>query len=277
MAELALMPELPEVETVLRGLAPFLIGQRLSGALVREPRLRWPVPDDLDALLAGRRIDRLERRGKYLIMTLDRGHLILHLGMSGSLRIVEAAAPVEKHDHLDLLLDTGARLRYRDPRRFGALLWSDDPSSHPLIAPLGIEPLAPGFDGDWLHRASRHIRAPVKSWLMDAHTIVGIGNIYANEALFHAGIHPLLPAGRLSRPRCRKLADAIRDTLNRAIEAGGSTLRDFVNGHGEPGYFQQTYYVYGRAGEPCRQCGAPIRSTRLGNRTTCFCSSCQRK
>lgn len=271
------MPELPEVETVLRGLAPFLIGRQLSGALVREPRLRWPVPDGLDALLAGRRIDGLERRGKYLIMTLDRGHLILHLGMSGSLRIVEAAAPVEKHDHLDLLLDNGARLRYRDPRRFGALLWSEDPSSHPLIAPLGIEPLAPGFDGDWLYQASRNIRAPVKSWLMDAHTIVGIGNIYANEALFHAGIHPLLPAGRLSRPRCRKLADAIRDTLNQAIEAGGSTLRDFVNGHGEPGYFQQTYYVYGRAGEPCRGCGAPIRSTRLGNRTTCFCSSCQRK
>jgi formamidopyrimidine-DNA glycosylase len=271
------MPELPEVETVRRGLAPHLIGQRLAGAQVREPRLRWPVPDDLDARLAGRRIVGLDRRGKYLIMTLDRGHLILHLGMSGSLRMVEADAPVEKHDHLDLLLDSGARLRYRDPRRFGALLWSDEPSSHPLIAPLGIEPLSPCFDGDWLHQASRNIRAPVKSWLMDAHTIVGIGNIYANEALFHAGIHPLLPAGRLSRPRCRKLADAIRDTLNRAIEAGGSTLRDFVNGHGEPGYFQQTYYVYGRAGEPCRHCGAPIRSTRLGNRTTCFCSSCQRK
>lgn len=271
------MPELPEVETVRRGLAPYLIGRRLTGATVREPRLRWPVPGDLDARLAGRRIDGLERRGKYLIMTLDRGHLILHLGMSGSLRIVEAGTPVEKHDHLDLLLETGARLRYRDPRRFGALLWSDDPSSHPLIAPLGIEPLAPGFDGDWLYQASRNIRAPVKSWLMDAHTIVGIGNIYANEALFHAGIHPLLPAGRLSRPRCRKLADAIRNTLERAIEAGGSTLRDFVNGHGEPGYFQQTYFVYGRADEPCRACGAPIRSTRLGNRTTCFCSSCQRK
>lgn len=271
------MPELPEVETVRRGLAPHLLGRRLLGAVIREPRLRWRVPDDLDTLVAGRRVERLERRGKYLIMTLDRGHLILHLGMSGSLRLAPATIALEKHDHLDLVLEGGQILRYRDPRRFGAILWSDAPEQHPLIASLGIEPLDPDFDGGWLHAASRGVRAPVKSWLMDAHVVVGIGNIYANEALFHAGIHPLLPAGRLTRPRCRRLAEAIRDTLSRAIEAGGSTLRDFVNGHGEPGYFQQTYHVYGRDGESCRNCGATIRSTRLGNRATCFCPNCQKK
>jgi formamidopyrimidine-DNA glycosylase len=271
------VPELPEVETVRRGLAPHLLGHRLLGARVRETRLRWPVPDDLDARLAGRRIEGLIRRGKYLILALDRGHLILHLGMSGSLRLVPAGRPPERHDHLDLLLDDGQSLRYRDPRRFGAVLWSDTPDRHPLIAGLGVEPLGSAFDGDWLYAASRKVRAPVKSWLMDAHIVVGIGNIYANEALFHAGIHPLLPAGRLTRPRCRRLAEAIRNTLEQAIAAGGSSLRDFVDGHGNPGWFQQTYYVYGRAGEPCRNCGAAIRLTRLGNRATSFCPTCQRK
>jgi len=271
------MPELPEVETVRRGLAPHLIGRRLLGAEVREARLRWPVPDDLDQLVAGRRIDKLERRGKYLIATLDRGHLILHLGMSGSLRLSPVGTPILKHDHLDLILEGDQLLRYRDPRRFGAVLWSEAPERHPLIAGLGVEPLDPAFDGDWLYTASRGLRAPVKAWLMNAHILVGVGNIYANEALFHAGIHPLLPAGRLTRPRCRRLAEAIRDTLTRAIAAGGSSLRDFVDSHGEPGYFQQTYYVYGRDGQPCRSCGAAIRLTRLGNRATSFCPACQKK
>lgn len=271
------MPELPEVETVRRGLAPCLVGHRLLGARVREGRLRWPVPETLDALVKDRRIERLGRRGKYLILTLDRGHLILHLGMSGSLRMTAPETPPGKHDHLDLLLDDAHLLRYRDPRRFGAVLWSDAPERHPLIADLGVEPLDAGFDGDWLYRASRNVRAPVKSWLMNAHIVVGIGNIYANESLFHAGIHPLLPAGRLTRPRCQRLAEAVRTTLARAIEAGGSSLRDFVDGHGMPGYFQQTYYVYGRAGEACRQCGGRVRSTRLGNRTTSFCPVCQKK
>ena len=269
------MPELPEVETVRRGLAPHLTGRQLAGAEVREPRLRWPIPSDLTARLVGRRIIALTRRGKYLLVHLDAGHLILHLGMSGSLRLVPAGTPPEKHDHVDLLLADGARLRFRDPRRFGALLWSDAPDSHPLIAPLGIEPLEPGFDAEWLYRQTRGRQGPIKSWLMDAHRIVGIGNIYANEALFHAGIHPLLPTGRLTRPRAQRLVTAIKDTLARAIEAGGSSLRDFVDGHGEPGYFQQTYYVYGRAGEPCRQCGTPIRLTRLSNRATSFCPRCQ--
>jgi formamidopyrimidine-DNA glycosylase len=271
------MPELPEVETVRRGLAPILTGQYLHGALVRNPRLRWPVPDDLSAKVTGRRIEQITRRAKYLIVTLDLGHLILHLGMSGSLRLVASGIPPEKHDHVDFILADGQVLRYRDPRRFGAILWSEAPTEHALIAPLGIEPLSPEFDGDWLYQASRNIRSPIKSWLMDAHVVVGIGNIYANESLFHAGIHPLRQAGRLSRPHCRRLADAIRDTLERAIEAGGSSLRDFVNGHGQPGYFQQTYSVYGRAGETCRKCNEPIRLTRIGNRASFFCSRCQKK
>lgn len=271
------MPELPEVETVRRGLAPHLCGRRLLGAVVREARLRWPVPADLGTRLAGRHIEGLARRGKYLLLTLDRGHLILHLGMSGNLRLVAAGTPAARHDHVDLPLDDGQTLRYHDPRRFGAVLWSDDPGRHPLLAGLGIEPFDDAFDGGWLHAASRGVRAPVKNWLMDAHVVVGIGNIYANEALFHAGIHPLAQAGRLTGPRCRRLAVAIRDTLARAIEAGGSTLRDFVDGHGRPGYFQQTYYVYGRAGQPCRQCGGTLRLTRLGGRATSYCPACQRR
>jgi len=271
------MPELPEVETVRRGLAPHLLGRRFSGAVIRESRLRWPVPPDLAGKLSGRRIEALDRRGKYLILTLDSGNLIVHLGMSGSLRLVGRDTPPRRHDHVDLILDDGLTLRYHDPRRFGAVIWSVDPLREPLLAGLGMEPLEAGFDGDWLYSATRHLRTPIKSWLMDAHRVVGVGNIYANEALFHAGIHPLTQAGKLSRPRCRRLAEAVRDTLQRAIDAGGSTLRDFVDGHGQPGYFQQTLFVYGRAGEPCRVCGSPVRSSRLGNRTTSFCPVCQRK
>lgn len=271
------MPELPEVETVRRGLAPYLIGQRLIGAQVREPGLRWPVPDTLHEKLAGRQVSTLDRRGKYLLLGLDQGALILHLGMSGSLRLCATDASPNKHDHVDILLGEQGVLRYRDPRRFGAILWCENPLQHPLIAPLGIEPLSGAFNGVWLYQASRGMRTPIKTWLMDAHVMVGIGNIYANEALFHAGIHPQLPAGRLGRLRADKLCEAIRTTLSRAIEAGGSTLRDFVNGHGEPGYFQQTYFVYGRAGQPCLLCGTRIQQFRLGNRSTSYCPICQKK
>jgi formamidopyrimidine-DNA glycosylase len=271
------MPELPEVETVRRGLVPHLIDQRFAGATLRETRLRWPVPADLNNRVAGHRIDRLDRRGKYLILRLDSGNLILHLGMSGSLRLVSSSTPPARHDHLDLNLENGTILRYRDPRRFGAVLWTDAPEAHPLLVHLGIEPLEPGFDGNWLHAASRGHRTPIKSWLMDSHRVVGVGNIYANEALFHAGIHPLAEAGKLSLPRCKRLADAVRNTLERAIEAGGSTLRDFVDSHGEPGHFQQTYYVYGRADEACRVCGNAIRLIRLSNRATYFCPKCQKR
>ncbi|HNQ04902.1 MAG TPA: bifunctional DNA-formamidopyrimidine glycosylase/DNA-(apurinic or apyrimidinic site) lyase [Thiobacillaceae bacterium] len=272
------MPELPEVETVLRGLAPHLSGKRLLGAQVRNPNLRWPVPADLETRLRGRTVRALGRRGKYLLMHLDgvdMGGLVIHLGMSGSLRLCPADRIPEKHDHLDVLLEDGLCLRLRDPRRFGACLWSDDPARHPLLAHLGLEPLADTFDGPCLHALCQGRSASIKTLIMDARKIAGVGNIYANEALFQAGIHPELAAGRLSRRRCDALARAIRDTLTRAIAAGGSSLRDFVDGHGQPGYFQQNHYVYGRGGEPCRICGAIIRQVLQGGRSSFFCTTCQ--
>jgi formamidopyrimidine-DNA glycosylase len=271
------MPELPEVETVLRGLKPHLEGTRLSGALVRDRRLRWPVPAELDARLRGQTVRLLKRRGKYLLLDLDRGQLILHLGMSGSLRILTQPAPPGPHDHVDLLLEGGACLRLRDPRRFGAVLLTDTPGHHPLLMHLGIEPLDGAFDGQCLYALTRGRHTAIKQLLMDAHLIVGIGNIYANEALFHAGIDPRLPSGRLSRPRCARLAGAIRATLEQAIAAGGSTLRDFVDSMGRPGYFQQDYAVYGRTGEPCRRCGHAIVSFRQGGRSSFVCPVCQRR
>ncbi|MDP2833754.1 MAG: bifunctional DNA-formamidopyrimidine glycosylase/DNA-(apurinic or apyrimidinic site) lyase [Pseudomonadota bacterium] len=271
------MPELPEIETVRRGLAPHLNGRGFVAAVVREARLRWPVPADLDARIRGRRILDLQRRGKYLLMQLDDGWLICHLGMSGSLRLLPSDTPLRKHDHIDLLLDDGQVLRYHDPRRFGALLWSADPANHPLIATLGVEPLSDDFDGPHLHALCRGRSSAIKQLIMDAHLLVGVGNIYANEALFHAGIDPRTPAGRLSRPRSARLAAAIKEILLLAIAAGGSTLRDFVDGHGNPGWFQQTYRVYGRAGQPCAICGSTIRTLRLGARATCYCPRCQHR
>jgi formamidopyrimidine-DNA glycosylase len=275
------MPELPEVETVLRGLAPHVVGKTFLGARIRDPRLRWPAPPELDHLLRGNRIRAMTRRGKYLLFHLERSGqqhgLIAHLGMSGSLRLCPSDTPPEKHDHIDLLLEGGLCLRLRDPRRFGAMLWSDDPEGHPLLARLGVEPLSETFTGACLHKLCRGRKTDIKALIMDAHKVVGIGNIYANEALFHAGIHPRLAAGRLSRPRCDRLAAAIRETLRKAIDAGGSTLRDFVDGEGRPGYFQQTYFVYGRTGEPCRLCGHPIRQEAQGGRSTFFCPVCQKR
>ncbi len=271
------MPELPEVETVCRGLAPHLENRILLGACTREARLRWPIPADLDALTRGQRIHRLTRRGKYLLAQLDNGTLIMHLGMSGSLRLTDASIAPGKHDHFDLLLEDGRVLRYRDPRRFGALLWSAHPEQHPLIAHLGVEPLTEAFDGGSLYAMCRNRTTAIKLLLMDAHLIVGVGNIYANEALFHAGIDPRLAAGKLSRPRCTRLVDAIRETLLQAIAAGGSSLRDFVDGHGNPGYFQQGYFVYGRAGEPCQVCATPVRQIRQNARSSFFCPHCQRR
>jgi len=271
------MPELPEVETVRRSLAPHLRGRRLIAAVVREARLRWPVPADLETRIRGRQILGLQRRGKYLLMQLDDAWLIIHLGMSGNLRLLPADTPVRKHDHIDLLLEGGQVLRYHDPRRFGALLWTPDPAGHPLIASLGVEPLSEEFDGACLHALCQGRSSAIKQVIMDAHLLVGVGNIYANEALFHAGVDPRTPAGRLSRPRCARLAAAIKETLMRAIEAGGSTLRDFVDGHGNPGWFQQTYRVYGRAGQPCTICGSLIRTLRQNARATYYCPRCQRR
>ncbi|MDO8988316.1 MAG: bifunctional DNA-formamidopyrimidine glycosylase/DNA-(apurinic or apyrimidinic site) lyase [Sideroxyarcus sp.] len=271
------MPELPEVETTLRGIAPHLIQRRVIGVVIRNPSLRWPIPDNLPQLLHGQTVRDLRRRAKYLLIAFDHGTLILHLGMSGSLRIQPAGTPAAKHDHFDLLLDTGQLLRLRDPRRFGAVLWHEgDIAQHPLLATLGPEPLGQDFDGEYLHRAIRSRSVAIKQALMDSHLVVGVGNIYANEALFRAGIRPQLAANKLSLPRCRRLAQNIKEVLLEAIRQGGSTLRDFVHSDGGSGYFQQTYFVYGRTGEPCRVCNTAIKQIRQGQRSTFYCPVCQR-
>jgi formamidopyrimidine-DNA glycosylase len=271
------VPELPEVETTRRGIAPYVRGRNVAQVLVRESRLRWPVPADLPERLAGCRIDDIGRRGKYLLFHTARGTAILHLGMSGSLRVVDPATPPRKHDHLDLILDSGLSLRFHDPRRFGCLLWTDaPPEAHPLLAGLGPEPLEEGFDGSHLHALSRGRSAPVKTFIMDSHVVVGVGNIYANESLHRAGIAPTRAAGRISLARYERLAEAIRGVLTASIEQGGTTLRDFVNEAGNPGYFRQTLQVYERADAPCRQCGTTIALARLGQRATYWCPRCQR-
>lgn len=271
------MPELPEVETTLRGIRPHLLGATIEGLIVRDGRLRWPVPTDLPDRLPGGRIESLARRGKYLLIGVGPGTLILHLGMSGSLRITPAASPPRKHDHYDLVLPGDICLRFHDPRRFGCLLWTDDdPCRHPLIASLGPEPLEDGFDGDHLHRLSRGRQLAVKSFIMDSQVVVGVGNIYASESLFRAGIAPQRAAGRISRERYRRLAESIRQVLSASLEQGGTTLRDFVNESGAPGYFKQTLNVYDRAGQPCRVCGTSVKSARLGQRSTFWCAGCQR-
>lgn len=269
------MPELPEVETTLRGIQAHVLGQVVSDIVVRQPKLRYPVAPDLDRRLVGQTVQGLQRRGKYLLLGTNGGTLIVHLGMSGSLRVLPSATPPGAHDHVDIHFGT-LLLRYRDPRRFGLMLWSaDDPAQHPLLAGLGVEPLGPAFDGPWLYRASRDRSTPIKLFLMDSHRIVGVGNIYASESLFRARIHPATPSGNLSPRRCARLATAIRETLTAAISAGGSSLRDFVGGDGRPGYFQQQYFVYGRTGEPCRECGTPVRKTIMGQRATFHCPRCQ--
>lgn len=277
------MPELPEVETTRRGIAPHLVGRRVSGLDVHEGRLRWPVPADLPARLAGQRIARVDRRGKYLLMVVDAGQVMWHLGMSGSLRLVTPGTPRKTHDHLVLRLSeadgrpAAVELRFHDPRRFGCCLWlADDPLDHPLLRELGPEPLSEAFGDDHLFRLSRGRTAPVKAFIMDSHVVVGVGNIYANEALFRVGIHPLREAGRISAARYRALTAALRDILAHAIARGGTTLRDFVNGNGEPGYFQQELDVYGRAGEPCTRCRRALSEVRLGARSTVYCRHCQR-
>lgn len=271
------MPELPEVETTRRGIEPFLAGHRIVGVTVRERRLRWPVPARLERDLTGARVLAIERRAKYILVRTTRGCLIVHLGMSGSLRVLTAQAPPRDHDHVDLLLPDGVAIRYHDPRRFGCILWTvDDPLAHPLLRSLGPEPFCDDFGGDHLHRQSRRRQIPVKSFVMDGRIVVGVGNIYASESLSMAGIHPLRTASRVSRRRYHALADAVREVLRRAIDLGGTTLRDFVNPGGEPGYFEQTLRVYGRAGRPCRDCGAPIRQVVVAQRSTFYCPRCQR-
>jgi formamidopyrimidine-DNA glycosylase len=268
------MPELPEVEVTRRGLAPHMAGRMITGVKVRDSRLRWPVPREVRGL-AGRTVGSITRRGKYLLVDCGDGHLILHLGMSGSLRLVPPGTPAGKHDHVDLVL--GDRiLRLRDPRRFGAVLWTSAPlERHPLLAHLGVEPLSRAFNPARLHALTRAHRTAVKQFLMDARRVVGVGNIYASESLHRAGINPRTPANRISMDQCRKLASAIKHTLRAAIRAGGSSLRDFVAVNGESGYFQNRYRVYGREGKACRRCRTPVRCIVQGQRSTFYCPRCQ--
>jgi len=269
------MPELPEVETTRRGIEPLLQGRRVSAVLVHQPRLRWPVPTELAERLPGQPLLAVERRAKYLLLRFPKGTLILHLGMSGSLRVVSGEQPRAPHDHLELAFGD-QHLRLRDPRRFGAALWTEGPPlEHPLLRHLGPEPLSDAFDGTWLHRRARNRRLAVKNLLMDQRIVVGVGNIYANEALFMAGIQPARPAGGIAARRYHALAEAVKEVLRQAIEAGGTTLQDFRRADGRPGYFAQALNVYGRAGEPCPRCGRPVRRITLGQRSTYFCPRCQ--
>lgn len=275
------MPELPEVETTRRGIAPHLQDQRVDAVLVRERRLRWPLQAGFEDWLTGRVIRGVERRGKYLLLDAGGGWVMLHLGMSGSLRILDretalAPANLRRHDHLDITFGNGRVLRFHDPRRFGSLHWFEHaPALHPLLAELGPEPLDKDFTVDYLYPRSRGRRLAIKSFIMDSRQVVGVGNIYASEALFMAGIDPRRAAGRISRARMANLVTAIRQVLGQAIAVGGTTLRDFVGGDGKPGYFQQSLYVYGRKGAPCRRCDTVLRELRLGQRSTVFCPACQ--
>lgn len=275
------MPELPEVETTRRGIAPHLIGRRIAGVTLRRADLRWPIPSEISELLPGQRIDEVERRAKYLLLHTHVGSALLHLGMTGVLRVLPPDAPVGTHDHVDISLEPlqGERariLRFTDPRRFGCLLWQAPGSTHELLADLGPEPLTDAFDGDVLWHRSRGRKAAVKLFLMDNAIVVGVGNIYASEALFAAGIDPRRPAGSVSRARYQRLAGEVKRILAWAIERGGTTLRDFLNPDGAPGYFFRELFVYGREGEPCRVCGTAIRQQVIGQRSTFWCPRCQR-
>lgn len=269
------MPELPEVETTRRGIEPYLLGRRVEALTVRNPRLRWPIPEDLAIQIEGQCFTAIRRRAKYLLMDIGGGTLISHLGMSGSLRLVSAQTAPGKHDHVDIALDSGMLLRYHDPRRFGAMLWCRAGETHPLLASLGPEPLSDEFDGERLYQCSRGRQMAVKPFIMDNAVVVGVGNIYASEALFAAGIDPRREAGRISRARYQRLAEEVRRVLAHAIQRGGTTLRDFVGGDGKPGYFQQELFVYGRAGDPCKICGRTLSECRLGQRSSVFCRNCQ--
>jgi formamidopyrimidine-DNA glycosylase len=271
------MPELPEVETTRRGIEPWLVGRRIVRLLVREPRLRWRVPRGLAARVGGARIRSVGRRAKYLLVGTDAGTLILHLGMSGSLRILDAATPPLAHDHVDLVLDSGKCLRFNDPRRFGCLLFTaGPPARHRLLANLAVEPLSGEFTAEALWRRARGRRVPVKAFIMDSRVVAGVGNIYASEALFRAGIRPGLAAGRVSRARMAALVAAIREVLGEAIGAGGTSLRDYVDASGMPGYFRRRLFVYERTGRPCRRCRTPVRQFTQGSRSTYWCPRCQR-
>ncbi|KAA1194802.1 bifunctional DNA-formamidopyrimidine glycosylase/DNA-(apurinic or apyrimidinic site) lyase [Photorhabdus heterorhabditis] len=268
------MPELPEVETSRRGIEPHLVGNVIQYAVVRNGRLRWPVAEEI-MKLSDRLVLSVRRRAKYLLIELAEGWIIIHLGMSGSLRILLEERPAEKHDHVDLVMADGKILRYTDPRRFGAWLWSDDLNQCSVLTHLGPEPLTDGFNGAYLYAQSRNKKTLIKPWLMDNKLVVGVGNIYANEALFTARIQPERPAHTLTEREVYLLVETIKKVLQRSIEQGGTTLRDFLQSDGKPGYFAQELFVYGRMGESCRICGRKIESIKLGQRSTFFCRHCQ--
>ncbi len=271
------MPELPEVETTKKGIAPYVVGETVSNIIIRERKLRWPIPTSLKRSLKNQLIRKLRRRAKYLLFYTDKGCMILHLGMSGNLRVLDNTIPHEKHDHVDIVFESGHLLRFHDPRKFGSILWTkDDPLEHKLLNQLGPEPLSNEFNVDYLFAKSRKRTLAVKTFIMDSRMVVGVGNIYASEALFRAGIKPTQKAGSVSKARYELLTTEIKNVLSEAIEKGGTTLRDFYNGDGKPGYFSQELNVYGREGEPCKKCKKKIKMIRLGQRSTFFCSHCQK-
>jgi len=271
------VPELPEVETTRRGIQPLVLGLRIERTLIRESRLRWPIPEDLPGNVRRNTIVAVGRRGKYLLLELERGTIIVHLGMSGSLRVVPRQTPPGKHDHLDLVLENGTCLRLHDPRRFGAVLYTPHPAqNHPLLAKLGPEPLDRCFEGSYLYREGKRRRCPVKAMLMDAKVVVGVGNIYSNEALFLAGIRPTRPCHRISQERYHRLVKSVRSVLLDAIDQGGTTLRDFVREDGTPGYFSVRLRVYGKGGTACPNCGTGILLTKISQRASYYCPRCQR-
>jgi formamidopyrimidine-DNA glycosylase len=271
------VPELPEVETTRRGIEPHVVGRRIHRLLIHDRRLRWPVDISMSATLSGSAILRAGRRAKYLLLETDAGTVILHLGMSGSLRVLPASTPRIAHDHVDIELDSGQTLRFNDPRRFGSLLFTaDDPALHPLLRRLAPEPLEAAFDGEYLWRITRRRKVAIKQLIMNARLVVGVGNIYASEALFRARIRPRRQARSLKRQECARLARAIKATLAMAVKVGGTTLRDYVGADGNPGYFRQKLYVYERAGKPCRVCGRPVKQLTQGQRSTYWCAYCQK-
>jgi len=271
------LPELPEVETTKRGITPHIHKQHVSKIVLRRKSLRWPITPSLTKELTGQQIDSINRRGKYLLLTTAKGTLLIHLGMSGSLRIVDQACAPGKHDHVDIVFSNNRVLRYNDPRRFGCILWHrGSVSDHQLLKSLGPEPLGDEFDSSYLFAKSRNKSSAVKTFIMDSKIVVGVGNIYANEALFMAGINPGRAAGKISSARYANLVECIRQVLTKAIDVGGTTLRDFTDSNGDPGYFSQSLQVYGRKGEACNNCGKTLKEIRLGQRSTVYCPACQR-
>lgn len=271
------MPELPEVETTRLGILPHTLGKTIHFADIRQNKLRWRISENFSAEIAQMTVLAVKRRAKYLIIELQTGIILIHLGMSGSLRFLTQYKPPEKHDHVDIVFTDGSLIRYHDPRRFGAILWfAGIAEHHPLLSKLGPEPLSTAFTGKYLYQALSNKKSAIKLAIMDNAIVVGVGNIYANESLFGARISPLRIANTLTEDECKRLVSQIKKTLKKAIEMGGSTLRDFVDSNGKPGYFQQTYAVYGRANLPCKKCKTPIEHQKLGQRATFFCPSCQK-